>query len=548
MAYVAVDFGTSNTVLARHNESTRRLETIEIPGITTPMRYRLPHAGTEQTVHVVPSLIHYSEHETLIGDQVLARGLADHRDTFRWMKRAIADRIKITQTKMTAQGRKTYGEAGNEFLTLLLNYASDQISLPDDAFTFTAPTEAFETFEDWLRDACSGTGIRRLRLLDEPTACVFGYHGAARQDERFVVFDFGGGTLDVSVVRLDMGGGTDKKAIQLGRAGSDLGGADIDQWVAKDFCKRHALDNHARRELEAVILRQAEAVKIQLSDPGEPEAVLNIVNDVGNAPRVHQTRYLHSCPECERGRAGKHPGTGESCLGCILLEYEFLTKVGETLDRALESATAKVQLRRDEITRVLVTGGTSLVPAVRRALEQRFGTNGRIVYDQPFDSVARGACTAIVSPVLQHDYAIESFSVANKRYEFKMLFRGGAEWPTPSGSEVRFWAKGGSDGQTRIGLKIFEVSRMRRRALSVSIVDEEGALRDSSLVESDYEYICLNPDNPTFIIADPPVNKERDKQRILCTFKVDGKRRLLVTVVDNLAGKTLLKDHPVVRL
>ena len=50
------------------------------------------------------------------------------------------------------------------------------------------------------------------------------------------------------------------------------------------------------------------------------------------------------------------------------------------------------------------------------------------------------------------------------------------------------------------------------------------------------------------IIADPPVNLKRDTKRFLCSFQVDGHRRLLVTVLDNLSGKTLLKDHPVVRL
>lgn len=101
---------------------------------------------------------------------------------------------------------------------------------------------------------------------------------------------------------------------------------------------------------------------------------------------------------------------------------------------------------------------------------------------------------------------------------------------------------------TRIGLKIFEVSRMKQRTLDVALVDAQGVLRDDSRVASEYAYICLNRDNPTFIVADPPVNLQRDQKRFLCSFAVDGHRRLLVTVLDDLTGKTLLKDHPVVRL
>jgi len=67
-------------------------------------------------------------------------------------------------------------------------------------------------------------------------------------------------------------------------------------------------------------------------------------------------------------------------------------------------------------------------------------------------------------------------------------------------------------------------------------------------VATDLAYVCLNPDNPTFVVADPPVNLERDAKRFLAAFSIDGQRRLLASVVDNLSGQTLLRDHPVVRL
>ena len=101
---------------------------------------------------------------------------------------------------------------------------------------------------------------------------------------------------------------------------------------------------------------------------------------------------------------------------------------------------------------------------------------------------------------------------------------------------------------TRISLKIFEVSRMKMRRLDVEMVDADGAIRDDSRVSTEFNHVCLNRDNPTFIVADPPVNLARDTKRFLCSFQVDGERRLLVTVLDNHSGKTLLKDHPVVRL
>jgi len=543
MAKVAVDFGTGNTVLARFNEMLGRAETIEIPGISTPFHYRLTADAPEQTVHVVPSLIHYSETETLIGDQVLARGLAEHRDTFRWMKRAIAQRN--TKRKKTGQGHKCAAEAGADFLQLVLNYISNQVSFADDEFTFTAPTEAFEDFQDWLRRVCESLKIQRLRMLDEPTACVLGYHGAARKDDRFLVFDFGCGTLDVSAVRIDAASRDDRKAVQLGRAGRELGGLDLDHWLAADFCQRHELDERERGELEAVILRQAEAVKITLSDPTVDDAEMQLLNRLGRHPRLQSTTYRRSCDQCERGRAGQHTDASQGCLGCLLVGHDFLKQTRETLDRAVENAAVKAGLRRDDVVKVLVTGGTSLVPCARQLLQDSF--DGRVDFQSPFDAVARGACRGIVEPILQHDYAIESYNRDKQQYEFTPLLKIGTEYPTPPHA-VQLWARGSFDGMTRIGLKVFEVSRMKQRTLDVALVDAAGVLRNDSRVASEFAYLCLNRDNPTFIVADPPVNLQRDQQRFLCSFAVDGHRRLQVTVLDNLTGQTLLKDHPVVRL
>jgi hypothetical protein len=542
MSEVAVDFGTSNTVIARYNETLERAETLAAPGIGTELRYRLEAAQQEYSAWVIPSVIHFAETETLIGDQVISRGLAEHPDTMRWMKRGIAQ--GNTRRRRTAQGHKSAAEAGEEFLRLALNYASDRISFEQDAFTFTVPVEAFESFQDWIWRVAESLGIRKLRILDEPTACVFGYHGAARQDERFLVFDFGGGTLDVSAVRLDLMEQSGRKAVQLGKAGRDLGGMDLDRWLFEDFCARHAIADADRRELENVILRQAEAVKIALSDPAAQDAELSVLNDLGRAPRLLRTTYQRSCAECERGRAGRHTAPCGACLGCILVEKGFLKQVRETVEGALENAAVKSGMRRSDITRVLATGGTSLAPAVRGLLAECFA--GKVEFDHPFDCVVRGACRGIVAPLLQHDYAIESFNPQAGRFEFKPLFKIGTEFPTPP-EAVRFWCNGSSEGQTRVGLLIYEVSRMKRRALGESLVDEAGRLR-AARVTTDYEHMCLNPDNPTFVTADPPINRQRDRQRILCSFEVDGNRRLLVTAVDNLTGKKLLVKHPVVRL
>ena len=116
---------------------------------------------------------------------------------------------------------------------------------------------------------------------------------------------------------------------------------------------------------------------------------------------------------------------------------------------------------------------------------------------------------------------------------------------------------GAFDGQTEIELLLFEVSRMARRDVSVSIVDDQGRFHDRSQVDTTEEFICLNRKNPTCIPADPPVNMARDDQikrdgkpvkRFGCVFAIDENRRLLVDVIDRLTGREIYKKHPVVRL
>ena len=143
--------------------------------------------------------------------------------------------------------------------------------------------------------------------------------------------------------------------------------------------------------------------------------------------------------------------------------------------------------------------------------------------------------------------AIESFNRARGEFEFKPLLTTGTEYPTRRGA-VRFWAKGSYDGMTRIGIKVFEVSQMPRRTLDIALVDASGAIQEASRVSTGCQYICLNRDNPTFIVADPPVEMKRDAQRFLCSFQVDADRRLVVSVEDRLTSRVLFEDHPVVRL
>ena len=548
MSRVAVDFGTSNSVIARLRDDGA-CESLEIPGVTTALQ--VSFGGTDdrrtETVHLAPSVIHYGDGETLIGRQVAERGLLDDPATFRWMKRAIA--TGNAKRRKTKQGHRDALQAGTDYLRLLLSYASDQLSFATDEFTFTVPIESFEDFRDWLQRSGEALGIRRLRLIDEATAAILSERRSATKADRFLLFDFGCGTLDVSAVRLDWSARKDRTAVQLGQAGDELGGMDVDRWIAEDFLSRHPFSTSYKKRLQPRLLLAAEEAKIKLSDPECVEATLSLEVSAADLPShddgtvsAPRSTYRKECARCQSGAAPI--GNADGCLGCILEERGAARRVRETVERALENAAIKVGLRRSELTAVLTTGGSSLLPSVRRWLQDTFAE--RLQVQNPFSAMVEGACRGEVAAVLQHDYAIESYSPTSKTFEFKPLFAAGSDYPTAKDGP-RLWARGSYDGMTRIGIQIFEVSRLKRN-LGDSLVSEDGNLKAMSRVSSEYRYVALNAENPTFIVADPPVELARDAKRFLCAFQVDANRHLLVTVLDTLTRKTLLDGHSVVRL
>ena len=84
---MAIDFGTCNTVLARWNTATRRVDTLHIDEIGRTYHYRAPGTTEERKSAVIPSLVHYGEGNALsIGAHVENAGLTSHRGTFRWVK------------------------------------------------------------------------------------------------------------------------------------------------------------------------------------------------------------------------------------------------------------------------------------------------------------------------------------------------------------------------------------------------------------------------------------------------------------------------------
>ena len=173
---------------------------------------------------------------------------------------------------------------------------------------------------------------------------------------------------------------------------------------------------------------------------------------------------------------------------------------------------------------------------------------------RPLDAVARGAA-AFVAGVdfydhIQHDYAIRHISREKAGYEFRTLVRRGTPYPTETPLD-NFLVKATHDGQTHLGIAIFEVGeRSRKAAAGVELVfDPSGAARLAPVspdAEDQRTYFWMNEQNPTFLTADPPAVK--GEARFEVSFAIDSNKRLLITTRDIHSGALVLRDYPVVKL
>src|SRR5512142_207066 len=197
---LAVDFGTSNTVVALWDDTLQQGVPLHIPEFGLLQTVKV--GDKEETISLIPSLIHYApENRTWIGSQVIQRGLRQSPRTFRWMKRYISHR---SPNKIRLDGKElTPYIAGQDFLSSVLVFAAQETGFRDEEVALSVPVEAFEHYENWLASVAEKAGMPRFRLIDEPSAAALGYGAHIQAGNVYLLFDFGGGTMHAAVVLIE---------------------------------------------------------------------------------------------------------------------------------------------------------------------------------------------------------------------------------------------------------------------------------------------------------------------------------------------------------
>ncbi|MEI6395789.1 MAG: Hsp70 family protein [Verrucomicrobiota bacterium] len=513
---IAMDFGTCNTVFVRWNHATRQAELVDIPKLTRRFPYRLPDRPKELTASVVPTLIHYGEKGSPpLGEQVATDGLVDHQGTFRWLK---LDLLKGNDKGKNIHGiKRTPRQAATYFVTDTLTFALGALGGgANEELVITVPVEAEDGYVDWLRRTVeSVAGGRRVQVLDEATACILGYQETVKNDDVYAIADFGGGTFDFSIVRVNLGAEGLKKCLIRGRAGEELGGMLVDHWMLERMKAAEKLSDADIREVGTPLLRGIEEAKIKLSR-GAPGAEAGWTNDLTGLVISHTFT----------------PGE----LREVLERHDFFKLVARTVDRALQAADDKYKVKKRDIQRVFLVGGTSLLLGVRELMGSLF-PDRPVEFGKPFEAIAAGACRYAgqdFDPTLVHDYAVESWNPELKEFELVTVIEKGTQYPT-NGAIKGKYLSAACDQADELKMVVYELTEIVRPGTTL-VMGPDGRMMEQQTGTARVERRRpLNPEAEDFLRPNPPCDRDETK-RFVVGFGVNENKCLTISVKDTRPG------------
>ena len=245
----------------------------------------------------------------------------------------------------------------------------------------TVPAYFNDSQRQATKDAGAIAGLNVKRIINEPTAAALAYGFNKNKSEKIAVFDFGGGTFDISILQVDMSKEGESSLEVVSTDGdAHLGGKDIDQkiidWLADGFAREHGVDLRKDPLSKQRLDDAAEKAKIELSSAVESEINLPFITSSDAGP-LHLVRTM------------KRADLEEICR-------EFVDRAMMITKRAMEASPFKV----GDIQEVILVGGQTRMPMIQKKVEEFFGRPPHMG-GNPDEVVALGA--AVQAGVLQGD-------------------------------------------------------------------------------------------------------------------------------------------------
>jgi molecular chaperone DnaK len=347
---IGIDLGTTNSVVAVMEGSEPVVITNSEGGRTTPSVVGFAKDGNR-----------------LVGQVAKRQAVTNPENTVYSIKRfmgrrysEVAEEIKQVPYRVT---QATNGDVrvdidGKEFsppeisamvLQKLKQAAEDYLGQKVTQAVITVPAYFNDAQRQATKDAGRIAGLEVLRIVNEPTAAALAYGLDKKKDETIAVFDFGGGTFDISI--LEVGEGVVE--VKSTNGDTHLGGDDVDErlisWITEEFRKDQGIDLSKDKMALQRLKEAAEKAKIELSSTMETEI---------NLPFITADQ------------------TGPKHLVLKLTRAKFEQLVDDLLQRTLEpcrSALRDAGVTAAQIDEVVLVGGSTRIPKIQQMVKEFFG-------------------------------------------------------------------------------------------------------------------------------------------------------------------------------
>jgi molecular chaperone DnaK len=320
-----------------------------------------------------PSVVHIKDGEVIVGQVARNQAIVDPQHTIRSIKRKMG-----TTEKIEVDGKQyTPEQISAMVLQKLKKDAEDYLGQPIKNAVITVPAYFNDSQRQATKNAGEIAGLNVLRIINEPTAAALAY-GLEKQDKehKILVFDFGGGTFDVSV--LELGDGIFE--VKSTNGDNMLGGDDVDQIIIDHltsiFKKSTGIDLLKDPTAVQRLKEASEKAKIELSTKMKVEVSIPFITADQNGPK-------HIKEEITRA-------TFEDLISDIL----------KRLETPVKNALKDAKLDANGVDKILFVGGSTRIPAVQELVKKIAGKEGDKSVN-PDEAVAVGA--AIQAGVMAGD-------------------------------------------------------------------------------------------------------------------------------------------------